>query len=149
MPRHYEDKAAIVQAQALARAGTPPPTIPNITKASATVTWTAGTPASPLPHTKQAQDEEIPDPTGSNRRFRQERIIVVDQDQTFPYGDLHRPKTPGYDRLFWCNPNGISPHRDLLDFQEIARSMRDAQTDLFGLPEPNLDWLRPEIRKQC
>jgi hypothetical protein len=98
---------------------------------------------------KPAPEEELPDSSGNNRQFRQERIIAVEQDKKFPYGDLHRPKTPGYDRLFWCNPNGISHHRDLLDFQEISRSMRDADTDRFGLAEPNLDWLRPEIRKKC
>jgi hypothetical protein len=75
---------------------------------------------------------------------------VIDQDANVPYGGLRRPKNPGYDRLVWCNPNGISHCRDLLDFKEIIRSLHDADTSLFGLPEETkLDWLQADIRKQC
>jgi hypothetical protein len=93
------------------------------------------------PDTKDIQEE--------TRRYRQVKITAAEQDANTPYGDLRRPKTPGYDRLVWCNPNGIRHCRDLLDFKEIIRSLHEADTSLFGLPETNLDWLRPEIRKKC
>jgi hypothetical protein len=64
-------------------------------------------------------------------------------------GDVSRPKSKGLSRFYYINPNGVSHHRDLLDFCEILQSLRDTGTDVFGLAETNLDTRKPEIRKRC
>jgi hypothetical protein len=46
------------------------------------------------------------------------------------------------------NPNGISYHRNLLDFCEILRSFIDNDIGICGLSEINLDVLQPSLRKQ-
>jgi hypothetical protein len=102
----------------------------------------------PLPDTAEKQTPLLETPAVNTPRFRQANITAIEQDNNIPYEDTRRTKRPGYVRLFWCNPNGISHHRELLNFKEIISSMRDADTSLFGLPETNLDWLWPEIRKQ-
>jgi hypothetical protein len=58
-------------------------------------------------------------------------------------------KRDGFDRYYFINPNGVSHHRDMLDFSKILSSLRSNEVDIFGLSETNLDFLQPDIRKRC
>ena len=44
---------------------------------------------------------------------------------------------------------GISEYRDFLDLCEMLRSFRDIEVDGLGLPEINLDLLKPAVRQRC
>jgi hypothetical protein len=85
-------------------------------------------------------------PMPSSKRFRQGKIPHLGQDNNLSFGDKHRTMTPGYSRVYFINPSRVSHHRDLLDFCEILHSLRAIDTDIFGLPESNLDTLKPAIR---
>jgi hypothetical protein len=54
-----------------------------------------------------------------------------------------QPKKKGLSRLYFINANGISHHRDLLDFYEILQSMQDNEIDIFGFNETNLNSQQP------
>jgi hypothetical protein len=91
---------------------------------------------------------DIP-PNGSHKRHRQQRIAPVGHDQNTPYGDAMQAKRVGLSRFYFINPNGISYHRNLLDFCEILQSFIDNGIDVCGLSEINLDaLLQPSLRKQ-
>jgi hypothetical protein len=90
---------------------------------------------------------DIP-PTGSHKRHRQQRITPVGHDRNAPCGDTVQAKRVGLSRFYFINPNGISCHRNLLDFCEILQSFVDNDIDVCGLSEINLDALQPSLRKQ-
>jgi hypothetical protein len=85
-------------------------------------------------------------PEPSSKRYRQDKIPHLGQDQNLPFRDKRRTKTPGYSRVYFINPSGTSHHRDLLDFCEILHILRSIETYIFGLPQSNLDTLKPTIR---
>jgi hypothetical protein len=104
--------------------------------------------------TGQAITDSIPTPTetspgGSFPRFRQERLLSTDINSNATHGDPHRKKTPGFDRFCFINPNGISHCRDFLDFCKTLQSLLAIDVGVFGLPEINLDLLKPEVRQRC
>jgi hypothetical protein len=70
------------------------------------------------PPVEAANTETVETPPEEPRvqRFRQGKIQSLAPDKNVPFGDPRREKTPGFDRLVWCNPNGTSHHRALLEF---------------------------------
>jgi hypothetical protein len=44
-----------------------------------------------------------------SRRFRQEQLNSMDLDTNQPYGDVSRPKSEGFSRFYYINPNGSEP----------------------------------------
>jgi hypothetical protein len=82
-------------------------------------------------------------------RFRQERIPTMDKDSNIPYGDSLRKKTPGFSRVYYINPHGISAYRDFLDLCEMLQSFKEVEVDALCFPEINLDLLKPDVRKRC
>ena len=49
-------------------------------------------------------------------------------------------------RLFTINLNGISHYNDYLEWDLTLGFLHDMQVDVFGLTEPNLDFLQPQVR---
>jgi hypothetical protein len=80
-----------------------------------------------LPETTNDPDSDLPP------RLRQSRINTIEAKDNVPYGDILRNKTPGFTRLYYINPNGISTQRDFLDLCEMLRSFRDIEVDGLGL----------------
>ena len=56
-------------------------------------------------------------------------------------------KAEGLSGFYFINPNGIRYQQGLADFYVILQSLWDNSIDVYGLPETNLDRLKPEIRK--
>jgi hypothetical protein len=87
---------------------------------------------------------DIP-PNGGHKRYRQQRITPVGHDRNAPYGDTVQAKRVGLSRFYFISFNGISYHRNLLDFCEILQSFIDNDIDVYGLSEINLDALRKQL----
>jgi hypothetical protein len=72
-------------------------------------------------------------------RSRQPAMTTRNLRTNFPWGDQLGPKDPHVTRLYSINVNGISLDRRGGSFNEICRSMKEIQADIFCAQEHNLD----------
>ena len=81
-------------------------------------------------------------PHGSRRTI----LTTANTRANFPWGDQLGPKAPTITRLYAINVNGISIDRRGGSFDDICRSVKEMQADIFCAQEHNLDTTQLSVR---
>ena len=84
--------------------------------------------------------------SSSDQSRRLPAMTVQNQRQNAPWGDTLSPKDSSITRLYSINVNGITLDRRGGSFDDICRSAKEIQADIFCAQEHNLDTTQFKIR---